>query len=106
MDERTHGGLASAVGLLTVVGGGRRAGAEAVGWFPVVGAALGTGLGAAWWAFGRVFPPLVAGGLVVAAGSLYSMSTASSTPPMASSRTSIVGGVSPSWPSRRSARSG
>jgi len=67
MDERTHGGLASAVGLLTVVGGGRRAGAEAVGWFPVVGAALGTGLGAAWWAFGRVFPPLVAGGLVVAA---------------------------------------
>jgi cobalamin 5'-phosphate synthase/cobalamin synthase len=32
-----------------------------------VGAALGAGLGAVWWAFGRVFPPLVAGGLVVAA---------------------------------------
>jgi adenosylcobinamide-GDP ribazoletransferase len=65
--ERPDGGLAGALGLLTVIGGGRRAGAGAVRWFPVVGAALGTALGAAWWAFGRVFPPLVAGGLVVAA---------------------------------------
>jgi len=39
----------------------------AVAWFPAVGAALGCGLGAAWWALGRVFPPLVAGGIVVAA---------------------------------------
>lgn len=61
------GGLASAFGLLTVIGGGRSARAAAVGWFPVVGAALGTSLGIAWWACGRVFPPLVAGGLVVAA---------------------------------------
>lgn len=67
MADRAEGGLGSALGLLTVIGGGRRAGAEAVGWFPVVGAALGAGLGAAWWAFGRVFPPLVAAGLVVAA---------------------------------------
>jgi adenosylcobinamide-GDP ribazoletransferase len=53
--------------LLTVVGGGREMQVGAVAWFPVVGAALGAGLGAAWWALGRVLPPLVAGGLVVAA---------------------------------------
>jgi cobalamin synthase len=61
------GGLGSALGLLTVIGGGRQVGAEAVGWFPVVGGALGAGLGAAWWACGRAFPPLVAGGIIVAA---------------------------------------
>src|ERR1700689_2176472 len=60
-------GLGGALGLLTVVGGGREMQVGAVAWFPVVGAALGAGLGAAWWALGRVLPPLVAGGLVVAA---------------------------------------
>ncbi|HXY44254.1 MAG TPA: adenosylcobinamide-GDP ribazoletransferase [Acidimicrobiales bacterium] len=67
MSERSSGGLGSALGLLTVVGGGSEMRLAAVAWFPVVGAALGTGLGAAWWALGRVFPPLVAGGIVVAA---------------------------------------
>ncbi|MFZ0172397.1 MAG: adenosylcobinamide-GDP ribazoletransferase [Acidimicrobiales bacterium] len=67
MGDRTPGGLGSALGLLTVVGGGGEMRVGAVAWFPVVGAALGSGLGAAWWALGRVFPPLVAGGLVVAA---------------------------------------
>jgi cobalamin synthase len=61
------GGFASALGFLTVIGGGRRVWEGAVAWFPVVGAALGASLGAAWWAFGQVFPPLVAGGLVVVA---------------------------------------
>jgi cobalamin 5'-phosphate synthase/cobalamin synthase len=67
--DRAAGGFGSALGLLTVFGGGRRAGtgAAAVAWFPVVGSGLGIGLGAAWWALGRAFPPLVAGGLVVAA---------------------------------------
>lgn len=67
MGDRQPGGLGGALGLLTVVGGAGRPGAAAVGWFPAVGAALGCGLGAGWWALGRAFPPLVAGGIVVAA---------------------------------------
>jgi len=66
MSGRGRDGFASALSLLTIVGRGAGAGPEAVGWFPVVGAALGGGLGVAWWAFGRVLPPLVAAGLVVA----------------------------------------
>ena len=67
MAERGSGGLGSALGLLTVVGGGRELRVEAVGWFPVVGASLGAALGAAWWGLGRAFPPFVAGAVVLVA---------------------------------------
>jgi len=67
MSDRPPGGLGSALGLLTVLGGAGEVRMGAVAWFPLVGAALGSALGAAWWALGRVWPPLVAGGLVVAA---------------------------------------
>ncbi len=60
-------GFASALSLLTIIGRGAGAGPEAVVWFPLVGALLGSGLGVVWWAFGRVLPALVSGGLVVAA---------------------------------------
>ena len=67
MGQRETSGFAGAVGLLTVVGGAGEPGVATVRWFPVVGAALGGGLGASWWALGRAFPALVAGGIVVAA---------------------------------------
>jgi cobalamin synthase len=67
MADRASGGLGSALGLLTVVGGGRELRMVAVAWFPVVGAALGAALGAAWWGLGRAFPPFVAGAIVLVA---------------------------------------
>ncbi|HXX90288.1 MAG TPA: adenosylcobinamide-GDP ribazoletransferase [Acidimicrobiales bacterium] len=38
-----------------------------LGWFPVVGAAVGLGVGGAWWVAGRLWPPLVAGAVAVVA---------------------------------------
>ncbi len=67
MAERSSGGLQSALGLLTVVPGGPEMRAGAVAWFPVVGAVLGSVLGALWWGLGRLLPPLVAGALVLLA---------------------------------------
>ncbi|MHB1510778.1 MAG: adenosylcobinamide-GDP ribazoletransferase [Acidimicrobiales bacterium] len=67
MAERSSGGLSSALGLLTVIKGGPELRVEAVGWFPLVGAMLGTALGALWWGLGRLLPPLVAGALVLLA---------------------------------------
>jgi adenosylcobinamide-GDP ribazoletransferase len=59
-------GLRDAVGLLTTLG--RRGGslsARALGWFPVLGAALGALVGACWWAADEVWKPLPAAVLVV-----------------------------------------
>jgi len=67
MTTRGRDGFTSALSLLTIVGRGAGAGPEAVGWFPVVGALLGAGLGVAWWGLDRLLPSLVAAGLVVAA---------------------------------------
>jgi len=60
-----------ALGFLTIVPAG--AGAtqpgdlgRAAGWFPVVGLLLGLALSGAQWLLLRLFPPLLAGGLVVA----------------------------------------
>ena len=60
--------MRDAFALLTTFGrrGGRlRAGALA--WFPLVGLALGAGLGCVWWASDRLWPRLVAAALTVAA---------------------------------------
>ena len=59
-------GLRDAVGLLTTLG--RRGGslhARALGWFPLLGAALGALVGACWWAADEVWTPLPAAVLVV-----------------------------------------
>jgi adenosylcobinamide-GDP ribazoletransferase len=60
--------MRDALSLLTTFG--RRGGAlhaRALAWFPPVGLALGAALGGLWWAAGRVWPPLLAGALVVTA---------------------------------------
>jgi adenosylcobinamide-GDP ribazoletransferase len=49
-------GLRQAVGFLTVVPGSPAFTPSMVPWFPVVGAALGAGLGGVWWAAGEAFP--------------------------------------------------
>jgi adenosylcobinamide-GDP ribazoletransferase len=59
--------LASAVAFLTVVGRGVALRRQAPAWFPVVGAGLGATLGVLWWSAEGRWPPLVVGGLVVAA---------------------------------------
>ena len=59
--------MRDAFALLTTFGrrGGRlRAGA--LPWFPLVGLALGAGLGCVWWATDRLWPRLLAGALTVA----------------------------------------
>jgi adenosylcobinamide-GDP ribazoletransferase len=60
-------GLRSAVASLTPVGGASPAVSSAVAWFAPVGLAIGGVLGVIWWAAGRWWPALVAGGLVVLA---------------------------------------
>jgi adenosylcobinamide-GDP ribazoletransferase len=60
--------MRDALALLTTVG--RRGGAltaRSLGWFPIVGALLGAGLGAGWWAADRAFAPLLAAALVMVA---------------------------------------
>jgi adenosylcobinamide-GDP ribazoletransferase len=59
-------GLRDAVGLLTTIG--RRGGSlhpRALGWFPVLGAALGALVGACWWAAHEAWKPLPAAVVVV-----------------------------------------
>jgi len=59
-------GLRDAVGLLTTIG--RRGGslsARALGWFPLLGAALGALVGGCWWAATEAWKPLPAAVVVV-----------------------------------------
>ena len=65
--RRSRHGLASAVGLLTVLGGPADPTPSAVPWFPVVGGGIGVLLGALWWCLGRVLPAFVTGAAVLAA---------------------------------------
>ena len=61
-------GLRDAVGLLTTIGRGgspRSLSARALGWFPLLGAALGALVGACWWGADEVWTPLPAAVLVV-----------------------------------------
>ena len=58
--------MRAAFGFLTVLGGARRPDPSTFRWFPVVGLAVGGAVGAAWWASGELWPPLVAAVVVVA----------------------------------------
>jgi adenosylcobinamide-GDP ribazoletransferase len=58
--------MRSALAFLTVVGGATPPDRRAPAWFGPVGAALGLAVGAAWWAAGELWPPLVAALLAVA----------------------------------------
>lgn len=59
--------MRSAVAFLTVVGRSRPPGPTTLDWFPVVGAAMGLGLGAFWWVADRAWPAALAAALVVGA---------------------------------------
>lgn len=59
-------GFRSALGLLTIVGGGWRPEPGAGRWFAPVGAGLGLAVGAAWVGANEVWPPAVAAAVVVA----------------------------------------
>lgn len=60
-------GARGALAFLTPLGGAAAPSPAALAWFPVVGAAMGAVLGGLWWGAGRLWPPAVAAGLVVAA---------------------------------------
>lgn len=57
----------AALGFLTVVGGAHAPVPAALGWFPLVGAGLGGLLGLIWIGADRLWPPLLAAVVVVAA---------------------------------------
>lgn len=59
--------MLSALAFLTPIGGARDPRPGALGWFPIVGAALGAVLGAVWWATEKAWPSAVAAAIVVAA---------------------------------------
>jgi adenosylcobinamide-GDP ribazoletransferase len=56
-----------AFAFLTAFGGAAVPDARTLSWFPLAGALIGAALGAVWWGADRVWPPLVAAALVVAA---------------------------------------
>ncbi|MGQ0743582.1 MAG: adenosylcobinamide-GDP ribazoletransferase [Acidimicrobiales bacterium] len=60
-------GLAGAVCLLTVFGRGRPLAPSLLGWLATVGSVMGLALGLLWWGAQRIWPPLVAAAVVVAA---------------------------------------
>lgn len=55
-----------ALAFLTPIGGARAPTPSTLGWFPIVGAALGAALGGWWWLAATRWPPMVASALVVA----------------------------------------
>jgi adenosylcobinamide-GDP ribazoletransferase len=61
------GPLRTAAGFLTTIGGAAAPDRRAVPWFPVVGAAVGLVVGGVWWGADRLWAPLVAATLAVAA---------------------------------------
>jgi adenosylcobinamide-GDP ribazoletransferase len=56
-----------ALGFLTPLGGASVPDHRTLGWFPVVGAAIGLALGAVWWGAERIWPAAVAAAVVIAA---------------------------------------
>lgn len=58
--------MRAALAFLTALGRPIAPGPSALAWFPVIGAALGLGLGAAWWVATQLWPPLLAAVVVVA----------------------------------------
>jgi adenosylcobinamide-GDP ribazoletransferase len=59
--------MRAALAFLTVLGGARSPEPKSVRWFPVIGALVGTGVGAAWWGAGELWPLAMAGALAVVA---------------------------------------
>lgn len=57
--------MREALAFLTPLGGARTPTPSALPWFPVVGALVGAGVGAGWWAAGEVWSPLIAAGIAV-----------------------------------------
>lgn len=55
-----------AVAFLTVLGGARAPGPDALAWFPAAGSLIGAAVGAAWWGADRVWPPAVAAAVALA----------------------------------------
>lgn len=55
-----------ALSFLTVIGRGTTPDGRTLRWFPLVGLLLGGVVGGVWWGADRLFPPLLAAGLVVA----------------------------------------
>ena len=56
-----------ALAFLTPLGGAMDPDRHTLGWFPVVGALLGAGVGGVWWGADWLWPPLVAAALAVVA---------------------------------------
>ena len=59
--------MREALSFLTPFGGARTPSPSALGWFPAAGLVIGAALGSVWWAAGRIWPPAVAGAVVVVA---------------------------------------
>lgn len=59
--------MRAAVAFLTPLGRHRPPDHRTLAWFPVVGAGLGGALGLVWWGAAQLWPPLLAGALVVVA---------------------------------------
>jgi cobalamin 5'-phosphate synthase/cobalamin synthase len=59
--------MRAALAFLTPLGGARRPTPRATAWFPTAGMLIGAAVGGVWWAAWWAWPPLVAGGVAVAA---------------------------------------
>lgn len=59
--------MLAALGFLTIIGRGDTPNRRTARWFPLVGLLVGAVVGGVWWSADRVFPPLAAAGLVIAA---------------------------------------
>lgn len=59
--------MRAALAFLTPIGGARNPSPRALPWFPVVGAAIGAGVGATWWAAFEIWTPGIAAALAVVA---------------------------------------
>lgn len=59
--------MRSALAFLTPIGRGEPPTGATLGWFPVVGALVGLGVGGVWWGAGEVWPVAVAAALAVGA---------------------------------------
>jgi adenosylcobinamide-GDP ribazoletransferase len=57
----------AALGFLAVLGPGRTPSAQALRWFPLVGALLGAVVGGVWWLAAQVWPPAVAAAVALTA---------------------------------------
>lgn len=59
--------MRQAVAFLTVLGGARPPGPDALAWFPAAGALIGALVGGVWWGADRIWPPAVAAAVALAA---------------------------------------